>query len=77
MADVSLDSRRLAREQENNLTEFTNFGIGMAKPLAQYQMSILRLWVDSFGMFVNNIEKNFAMFDDMLEQRAQPSRRQG
>jgi hypothetical protein len=72
MADPnqSLDARRTAREQESRLANFANIGLNAAKPLFQYQTSILRLWADNCEMVARNYEKGFEAFSSAVEQQS-------
>jgi hypothetical protein len=56
MADQSLDTRRIARDQERRIAAATAMGLRVAKPLFQYQTSILRFWADHFEMVARNYE---------------------
>jgi hypothetical protein len=48
MANQSLDARRFARDQESRIAAAAAVGLQAAKPLFQYQTSILRLWANNF-----------------------------
>ena len=50
MANQNLDARRIARDQEGRIAAAAVVGLHAAKPLFQYQASILRLWADNFEM---------------------------
>jgi hypothetical protein len=68
MADQSLDTRRIARDQERRIAAATAMGLRVAKPLFQYQTSILRFWADHFEMVARNYENGVEAFLRAVEQ---------
>ena len=68
MADQSLDTRRIARDQERRIAAATAMGLRVAKPLFQYQTSILRFWADHFEMVARNYENGVEAYLSAVEQ---------
>jgi hypothetical protein len=65
----SLDARRMARDQESRIAAAAAVGLNAAKPLFQYQTSILRLWADNFEMVARNYENGVEAFTNAIEQQ--------
>jgi hypothetical protein len=76
MADTTLDTRRLAREQEQNMVEATNVSFNMLKPVMQLNNAALRFYADSFNSWVNNCEKTCDSVMTMIDQQMQSTTRQ-
>jgi hypothetical protein len=59
MQDVNhtIDSRRLARDQEARLAASANSFFYFAKPFVQYQSAILRQFSDYCELIVRNVDK--------------------
>lgn len=76
MADTTLDTRRLAREQEQNLTEATNVSFNMLKPVMELNTAALRFYADSFNSWVNNCEKTSDAVLNMIDQQMQSANKQ-
>ena len=74
MADQSLDVRRMARDQESRIAAAAAVGLNAAKPLFQYQTSILRLWADNFEMVARNYENGVEAFSNAIEQQHHQAR---
>jgi hypothetical protein len=49
-------------------------GLHAAKPLFQYQTSILRLWADNFEMVARNYENGVEAFTSAIEQQHNEAR---
>jgi hypothetical protein len=43
-ADRTLDTHRVAREQQRRVTAATAIGLNALKPVVQFQVSMLKLW---------------------------------
>ena len=69
MADQSMDARRMARDQESRIAAAAAVGLNAAKPLFEYQTSILRLWADNFEMVARNFEHGVEAFSNAIEQQ--------
>jgi hypothetical protein len=74
MADQSLDARSIARDQERRIAAATAIGLRVAKPLFQYQTSILRLWADHFEMVARNYENGVETYLRAVEQEHHQAR---
>jgi hypothetical protein len=57
MPDTTLDTRRLARENESNLADATNVGFNLLKPYMQFNAAGLRFYADACSSMVSNFEK--------------------
>ena len=57
MADQSMDAPRMARDQESRIAAAAAVGLNAAKPLFQYQTSILRLWAHNFEMVARTMSR--------------------
>ena len=55
-ADRTLDTHRVAREQQRRVTAATAIGLNALKPVVQFQVSMLRLWAKSIERFADNYE---------------------
>jgi hypothetical protein len=73
-ANQSFDARRVAREQESRIAAAAAVGLNAAKPLFQYQTSILRLWADNFEMVARNYENGVEAFTNAIEQQHHQTR---
>jgi hypothetical protein len=71
MADQSLDARRIAREQEIRVAAAAVVGFNAAKPLFQYQTSMLRLWADNFELVASNYERGIEAISRAVDQQKQ------
>jgi hypothetical protein len=69
MADQSMDARRIAREQESRIAAAAAVGFNAAKPLFQYQTSMLRLMADNFELMACNYERGVEAFTTAIEQQ--------
>jgi hypothetical protein len=69
MADQSLDARRIARDQESRIAAAAAVGLNAAKPLFQYQTSMLRLVADNFELIARNYEQGLEAFTTAVEQQ--------
>jgi hypothetical protein len=74
MADQSMDARRIAREQESRITAAAAVGFNAAKPLFQYQTSILRLVADNFELLARNYERGVEALGTAVEEQHHQSR---
>src|SRR5437763_15591868 len=74
MADQSLDARRIARDQESRLAAAATVGLNAAKPLIQYQTSMLRLMADNFELVARNYEQGIEAFTSAIEQQHHEAR---
>jgi hypothetical protein len=74
MADQSLDARRIARDQESRIAAAATVGLNAAKPLFQYQSSILRLWAENVEIIARNYENGVEAFTSAVEQQNSQSR---
>jgi hypothetical protein len=70
----SLDARRIARDQESRIAAAAAVGLNAAKPLFQYQTSMLRLWADNFEMVARNYENGVEAFTNAIEQQHSQTR---
>ena len=52
--DRTLDTQRLAREQQRRVTAATAIGFNALKPVMQFQVSMLRLWANNIERFADN-----------------------
>jgi hypothetical protein len=75
MANQSLDARRIARDQESRIAAAAAVGLHAAKPLFQYQTSILRLWADNCEMVARTYENVVEAFTSAIEQEHNEARR--
>ncbi len=73
-ANQSLDTRRIAREQEGRIAATASIGLSAAKPFIQFQTSMLRLWADNFELVARNYEKGLDAFSTAIEQQQSPTR---
>jgi hypothetical protein len=75
MADPnqSLDSRRIAREQEARLAASSLIGLNAAKPFIQFHASMLRVISETCEIMANNYEKGLEAFGAAIEQRSRQS----
>lgn len=71
MADTTLDTRRLAREQEQHMVEATNASFNMLKPVMQLNTAAWRFYADSFNSWINNCEKTCDSVMTMIDQQTQ------
>ena len=55
----SLDSRRLARDQDNRIAATASIGLNAIKPFVQFQSAMLRLFADNCELMAHNYETNF------------------
>jgi hypothetical protein len=76
MADSneSLDARRMARDPEDRIAAATAIGLNAAKPLFQYQTSMLRLLADNFELIARNYEQGIEAFTSVVEQQNRDAR---
>jgi hypothetical protein len=68
-ANQSMDARRIAREQESRIAAAAAVGLNAAKPLFQYQTSMLRLLADNFELLARNYERGVEAFTGAVEQQ--------
>ena len=68
MADQSMDARRIAREQESRIAAAA-VGFNAAKPVFQYQTSILRLMADNFELLARNYERGVEALSTAVEEQ--------
>jgi hypothetical protein len=68
-ANQSMDARRIAREQESRIAAAAAVGLNAAKPLFQYQTSMLRLMADNFELLARNYERGVEAFTGAVEQQ--------
>jgi hypothetical protein len=54
----SLDSRRLARDQDSRIAATASIGLNAIKPFVQFQTSILRVFADNCELMAHNYETN-------------------
>jgi hypothetical protein len=52
----SLDSRRLARDQDSRIAATASIGLNAVKPFVQFQTSMLRLFADNCELIAHNYE---------------------
>jgi hypothetical protein len=69
MADQSMDARRIAREQESRIAAAAAVGFNAAKPVFQYQTSILRLMADNFELLARNYERGVEALSTAVEEQ--------
>jgi hypothetical protein len=69
MADQNMDVRRIAREQESRIAAAAAVGLNAAKPLFQYQTSMLRLVADNFELLARNYERGVEAFAAAIEEQ--------
>jgi len=74
MADQSLDARRIARDQESRIAAAAAVGLNAAKPLFQYQTSMLRLVADNFELLARNYERGVEAFTSAVEEQHDQAR---
>ena len=73
-ANQSLDARRMARDQESRIAAAASVGLNAAKPLFQYQTSMLRLLADNFELIARNYEHGIEAFTNAVEQQQRETR---
>jgi hypothetical protein len=69
MADQRMDARRIAREQESRIAAAAAVGLNAAKPLFQYQTSMLRLVADNFELLARDYERGVEAFAAAFEEQ--------
>jgi hypothetical protein len=69
MADQSLDTRRIAREQEERIAAAAAIGLNAVKPMIQFQASMVRLWADNIETFARNYERGLETFSSAVEEQ--------
>ena len=74
MADQSMDARRIARDQESRIAAAAAVGLNAARPLFQYQTSMLRLMADNFELIARNYEQGIEAFSNAIEQQHHQAR---
>ncbi len=74
MANQNLDARRIAREQESRIAAAAAVGLQAARPLFQYQTSIMRLWADNIEMVARHYENGLEAFTNAVEQQHNETR---
>ena len=74
MADQSLDARRIARDQESRIAAAAAVGLNAAKPLFQYQTSMMRLMADNFELMARNYERGIEAFATAVEEQHEQAR---
>ena len=57
MADEIPNATRFARDQQRRVTATTSIGMNALKPIAHFQVSMLRMWADSIERFAGNYER--------------------
>ena len=65
----SLDARRMAREQESRIAASTAIGLNAAKPVVQFQTSMLRVFAENFEQAARNYEKSFEAVSNIIGQQ--------
>jgi hypothetical protein len=73
-ANQSLDARRMARDQESRIAAAAAVGLNVAKPLFQYQTSMLRLLADNFELIARNYEHGMEAVTSAVEQQNRDAR---
>jgi hypothetical protein len=61
----TLDARRTAREQQQRMVASVDFGFKAAKPLVQFQTSMMRLFAENMEQAARNYEKSFEAVSNM------------
>ncbi len=74
MADQSMDARRIARDQESRIAAAAAVGLNAARPLFDYQTSMLRLMADNFELIARNYEQGIEAFSNAIEQQHHQAR---
>ena len=72
----SLDSRRLAREQEARIASTSMIGFNAIKPLVAFQTSLLRVFSENCEIMALNYEKNVESVGTFIEQHLQQTQTQ-
>jgi hypothetical protein len=72
--DQSLDARRMARDQESRIAAAAAVGLNAAKPLFQYQTSMLRLLADNVELVARNYELGIDALTTAIEQQHHQAR---
>jgi hypothetical protein len=64
----------MARDQESRIAAAASVGLNAAKPLFQYQTSMLRLLADNFELIARNYEHGMEAFTNAVEQQQRETR---
>jgi hypothetical protein len=67
MADETLNATRFARDQQRRVTAATATGMNALKPIAQFQVSMLRMWADSIERFARKLRKGLGRNRDQCQ----------
>jgi hypothetical protein len=67
----NFDARSIARDQESRVADAASVGLQAAKPLFQYQTSIMRLWADNIEMVARH---GLEAFTNAVEQQHNETR---
>jgi len=70
-SDRVLDTAHLAREQETRIVAAACIGLNAAKPLVEYQSSLLRLWADNVEVAARNYENGFETVRTLMQRQFQ------
>jgi hypothetical protein len=57
MADERPNATRFVRDQQRRVTAATSISMNALKPIARFQVSMLRMWADSIERFASNYER--------------------
>ncbi|MFL6835744.1 MAG: hypothetical protein ACJ8FZ_00340 [Bradyrhizobium sp.] len=57
-------------EQERGVGRFANIGLTAAKPLFQYQASMLRLWAGNCELIARTLEQNLEAISSASDQQS-------
>ena len=69
-----MGARRIARDQESRIAAAAAVGLNAARPLFQYQTSMLRLMADNFELIARNYEQGIEAFSNAIEQQHHQAR---
>jgi hypothetical protein len=60
-----------AREQQKRIAAAACMGLNAAKPILEFQVSMLRLWANNVEMVARNCEKGLETFSTTVEKEVQ------
>jgi hypothetical protein len=74
MAEQSLDTQRITRDQQSRISAAAVLGLNAARPFLQYQPSMLRLMASNFELMARNYERLMEALTTTVEQQHQQTR---
>ncbi len=74
MADKTANANRLMHDPQRRVATATAIGMNVLKPIALFQVSMLRMWADSIERLAGNYEKGVEETAATVEEQTDKER---